>query len=94
MAETVEFFAPGNPFLVNAFINGVAIPGYYDVMDNEFYTDNSDGLLRAQFVCQEVEGAEIITPVGSQVLVKGVSFLVEKVTPDGTGILTLNLLKV
>jgi hypothetical protein len=89
-----EFFKPGNPLLTQAVIvdGSETLLGYFDILESEFYQDNSESTVNATFVCQDYPGSN--NAVGKSMNVQGRIYSVDSVEPDGTGLVSIKLLKV
>lgn len=86
------FFNPDDGLTVFAVIVGenVTLTGYFDILDEAYFLDDSEGETRAEFVC-ETEFAPK-TVVGKTLLVEGDEYRINARKADATGVSTLSLI--
>ncbi len=87
-----EFFDPDDGFVFDITLSsGVSLTGYFDIVDSEFYLDDDLTMVKAEFVTESITNPEML--VGDTVTIDSNLYRVNGVLPDGTGIMTLNLLR-
>ncbi len=88
-----EFFDLDDGFLVsvNFGTSGLQASGYFSVLESEFYLDDTESVRRAELVCGEFTGSADI--IGESTTIQGAIYRVNSVEPDGTGLITIGLMR-
>ena len=89
--DTEPFFNMGNGLdIVPGVIDGTRHNGYLNGVASEFYLDNSGPAVeRYTFECREFTGWR--SAVGKTIVISEVSYKIDGIDNDGTGVLVLNL---
>lgn len=72
-------------------IDNEILVGYFDILDADFFVDDAEAGVDAQFLCEDWAGRPQV--VGKSLEVSGTAYRINKATPDGTGLVTLKLMK-
>lgn len=86
------FFNPSDGLTVCAQIDGetTTINGYFDILDESYFVDDSHEHVRAEFVCMTEKAPRSL--VGKQLVIDGVNYRVNSRKADATGVSTLSLI--
>ena len=88
----MDFFDPEDGFVITITLSsGVRLVGYFDITDSDFYIDDGFTSIRAEFTTQTIPLSENL--VGDTVTIEGHLYRVNSVLPNGTGVMTLGLLR-
>lgn len=87
-----NFFNPDDGLTVQALIveDNVEITGYLDVIDSDYFLDDDHAATRAEFTCAAADVSRSV--VGKSLKIEGVSYRVNQLKPDGSGLIQLALL--
>ena len=93
MLDREMFFDPDDGFTqcIQLEPSFTELNGYLDITEAEFYIDDAQATLRATFVTPTIDGYADL--VGETTLINDVQFRVNAAVPDGTGVMTLSLLR-
>lgn len=86
------FFNPDDGLTVSAKVvdESATINGYFDILDESYFVDDSSEAVRAELVCQTKDAPRSI--VGKSLTVDGINYRVNSRKADATGVTTLSLL--
>lgn len=88
---TSSFFNPDDGLTVQALLVSEQryLTGYFDLIDADYYVDDSAGAKRGEFTCESKGLTNAV--VGDKLVIDGTSYRVNNFKPDGSGIAVLTL---
>ena len=87
-----EFFDPTLTKDITLSPSGDVLTGYWDINDLDVYVDDDVATMSASFVCEKYDGWD--SHIGEETTVDNFNYRINKIIPDGTGILNFELLKI
>lgn len=90
--DNSEFFDESMTRTIVLAPSGLSLTGYFDLVNIDMYMNDDVEAKRGTFVCETFASWE--TYAGQETTIDNFLYRVNKVSPDGTGITTLELLNI